>query len=188
MIDPSLDMACGIAAVAFILLLAGMAATQGMAGPLSDQVQIELRGNIAPRCDLTGAASSLDLGTLPETGAQGQKQLQFELSCNAPFTYQLSSEHGVMRHESASADASGFTTEFPYRAVLTILTDSGSTLNLDCASSQLGEPAGACAGASGEDTAIGKDAALTVSWGPLAGPLVAGQYADDLHISIGTEN
>jgi hypothetical protein len=188
MFYPASDLACGFAALLTICLLGGFAAAQGMGGAMADKVQIELRGHIVPRCDLTGAASTLDLGTIAETGAQGEEQLQFELSCNAPFAYQLSSEHGAMRHESASSGAGAFSTEFPYRAALKILTDSGSTLSLDCASSELGETSGPCAGESGEDTAIGKDATLAVSWGPLDGPLTAGRYTDDLHISIGIEN
>jgi hypothetical protein len=188
MFYPASDLACGFAALLTICLLGGFAAAQGLGGAMSDKVQIELRGHIVPRCDLTGAASALDLGVIAGTGAQGQKQLQFEVSCNTPFTYQLSSGHGAMRHENTAAGAAGFATEFPYRAVLIIPTDGGSTLSLDCPSSLLGEPAGACADASGKDTAIAKDASLTVSWGPLDGPLAAGQYTDDLQISIGIEN
>lgn len=154
---------------------------------MSDEVRIGLRGHVVPRCDLTGAPSSLDLGSLPEAGAQGHGQLQFQLSCNTPFAYQLSSGYGAMRHANAAAGGN-IAAAFPYRATLNIPTDSGGTLSLDCASVQLGEPAGACAGVSGEETAISKDASLTVSWGPLAGHLAAGQYSDDLHIAFSIEN
>lgn len=185
MMYPAFDLTCGLAALTIMLFLGGFAAAQGMGSAMSDKVQIALRGHIVPRCDLIGAASSLD--TTPEAGAQGREQLRFELSCNAPFAYQLSSEHGAMRHESGSA-GSGFVAAFPYRATLTILTDSGGTLSLDCASAQLSEPAGACAGASGDETAIDKDVSLTVSWGPIEGQLIAGRYSDDLHIAFSIEN
>jgi hypothetical protein len=93
-----------------------------------------------------------------------------------------------MRHESAAGESGGFATDFPYHTTLEMLTDSGGTLSLDCASAQLGEPAGPCAGQSGEQTAIGKDASLTVIWGPLADQLAAGQYSDDLRIAFSIEN
>jgi hypothetical protein len=187
MFYPASDLVCGFAALLTICLLGGFAAAQGMGGAMADKVQIELRGHIVPRCDITGAAASLDLGTIAETGAQGHEQLKFELSCNAPFAYQLSSEHGAMRHESGSADV-GFVAVFPYRATLTILTDSGGTLSLDCASAQLGEPAGTCTGTSGDETSIDKDVSLTVSWGPIEGKLMAGRYSDDLRIAFSIEN
>lgn len=187
MLYPAFDLAAGFAALLIICLLGGYAAAQGMGSAMSEAVQIQLRGHIVPRCDLNGAASSLNLGTLPQNGAQGQQQLQFQVSCNTPFAYQLSSANGAMRHESAPVSGSGSTDEFSYRAALAIPTDSAGILSLDCPSSQLAGAPGACSGVSGQETAIGKDASLTVSWGPVAGPLATGQYTDDIQIALSVQ-
>ena len=181
------NIARGCAALMVTGFLTGPVHADSARRSMSDKVQITLRGRIAPRCDLAGVPSTLDLGNLPKTGAQGEKQLKFQLTCNTPFTYQLSSDNGAMRHESLSA-SSGFAADFPYNAALNILTDGGATLTLDCASAQLGEPVGACAGTSDDQTAIEKQATLTVSWGPLEERLVAGRYSDDLHIAFSVEN
>ncbi len=150
--------------------MAGLAATftsvQSVAGPLADSVKIELRGEIRPSCALAGAPASLDLGEISQGAASGQTEFTFQLSCNTPFTYRLSSVNGAMRNDEGAA-GTGFAAEFPYKATLTILADDGGALTLDCAGAALSEASGGCLAGSGDRTAMGQDASLAVSWGPL---------------------
>ncbi|NJM35866.1 MAG: hypothetical protein HC850_15560 [Rhodomicrobium sp.] len=175
-----------VGVIAIALASAGMSQpllAQAPGGALSDRVQIELRGQIVPRCALLGIASTLDLGTLSPTASASQRELTFKISCNAPFSYGLSSAHGAMRHETAQAGGSGLLAEFPYTADLTIATDDGGTLHLPCGEGAL---TAGCHGDSGESTALDKDASLTVSW--RAGQLLAGRYTGDIGLSLSVQN
>ena len=178
------------AGVLLAMLSAGSVETvaaQSAGGALSDRVQIELRGSVTPQCAFEGIAPSLDLGAVSGNGGAAQKALSFRISCNAPFGYSLSSQHGAMKNAAAAA-GQGILADFPYTAALTITTDDGGMLRLTCASADLGQNSTLCQGQSGDATAIEKDAALTVSWGPLAGRLAAGSFSDDLRIGLSIAN
>jgi hypothetical protein len=179
--------ACAVPAVVGSSLACGAICAQSADGAMSDRVRIELRGQVVPQCSFHELATALDL-TLADGGAAAQRQLTFRVSCNAPFTYSLSSARGGMRHEAASESAADPLTQFPYSAALTIPTDDGGTMSVSCSSDDLGKPSGACAGRSGDRTAIEKDASLTVSWGAVGRRLAAGRYTDDLRIVFGIEN
>jgi hypothetical protein len=180
--------ACALAAVAAGSLASEPILADDAGGVMADRVQIELRGSIAPQCAFQDIAAGLDLGPFQHTGEAGQKRLDFRISCNAPFAYSLSSEQGAMRRESGAAGASGLLTELPYQVALNILTDDGGSLMKTCASGELGAPGGGCQGQSGDKTAIDKDASLTVSWGPSAGPLAAGRYLSNLNVVLSIAN
>jgi hypothetical protein len=155
------------------------------ANELSDRVQIVLQGRIEPQCDIAGTTARLELGTLSLASAGGEKQLQFRFSCNVPFSYRLSSEHGQMRHDSALPGGS-LAAAFSYRVILSIPTDDGATLSLDCASDLLSVEG--CLGASGTEIASDKEATIRVSWGELNYPAIAGTYSDNLRIAFSVEN
>ena len=179
--------ACALAAAAGSLASDRIFA-EGAGGVMSDRVQIELRGSITPRCAFQNIASSLDLGVIPDSDASGEKRLDFQISCNAPFAYGLSSEGGAMGRDDGAEGAGGFLTQFPYRAALTILMDDGTSLTTTCQSQELGALPGLCQWQSGERTAIDRAASLTVSWGPIEGRLAAGRYSGSLQISLGIAN
>lgn len=151
----------------------------------SDRVEIGLRGWIAPKCGLAGLGASLDLGTLAASNPQGERELRFTVNCNTPFAYSLASESGGLSHETATAGGPGLLALLPYDAVLSIAADDGETLRLACAS---GAPGQSCAAESGERTAVAKDASLVLSWGPVAGRLIAGRYRDALRIGLTARN
>jgi hypothetical protein len=170
----------------FALFLA-MPPFAGQVAADGNRVSIELQGQIAPKCGLSGADGRLDFGSLGAAGARQERALAFTVNCNTPFIYAMSSTNGEMRGQSGTAGAAGLLGRFPYQVELTIPTDDGGTLRKSCDSTQLagasGQGAG-CEAESGETTSMGKTAALTVSWDPVGGPLLAGQYADDLRISV----
>lgn len=151
------------------------------------RVSIELQGQIAPKCGLSGAAGQLDLGSLGKAGGRQERALAFTVNCNTPFTYAMSSASGEMRGQNGPAGGTGLTDRFRYQVLLTIPTDDGRTLRKSCDSAQLADASGQAAGCeadSGETTSMGKIAALTVSWDPAGGPLLAGHYSGDLRISV----
>lgn len=169
----------------------GIAALPSMAdgtgGTMSQQVRIVLRGEVTPQCMMSGLGGSLDIGRLSAGGMSGQKQLSFQLNCNTPFSYSLTSEHGSLMLDK-DGGANGLAARFPYRARLTIPTDGGASLTLDCSGAQLGGDAGACEGQSGAETAIGQNASLIVLWEPIGQHLMPGRYRDELRIAFSIGN
>ena len=153
----------------------------------ASRVAIELQGQIAPKCGLSGADGQLAFGSLGAAGARQERVIAFTVDCNTPYTYAISSAHGEMRVQDEVAGTAGLISRFPYRVLLTIPTDDGGTLRKNCDSAQLANISGqrsGCEAESGETTSMGKTGALTVSWDAAGGPLVAGHYSDDLRISV----
>jgi hypothetical protein len=172
--------------------LCAIALTLGgtVAAAQASLVTIELQGQIAPKCGLSGMAGQLDFGPVSNFAARQERAVSFAIDCNAPFVAALTSANGEMRLREGAAGAAGFAARFPYQVLMTIPTDDGGTLRTLCDSAALGSAANVpgCQGDSGETTAMGKTAALTVSWGPIAAPLIAGHYFDDLRISVGSKD
>jgi hypothetical protein len=182
-LDPRLTPACA----AFLLAACGAASAQSATGAGADRVRLELRGHVLPHCSFSGIPSGVDLGQLGDGSGAAGRQLAFQLNCNTPFAYALSSQSGSIRPADA-AKQEGFLDEIPYRASLAILTDSGASLLLDCTSGEIRRDGGGCRGTSGSDTAIDKSAVLTVSWAKPEKHLMAGRYAADLRIDLGIGN
>jgi hypothetical protein len=146
-------------------------------GAMSDHAVISLRGRILPRCTLSGAQTPMSIGAALSSEDTARTRRGFEVNCNAPFVVSMSSAHGGLRIGGSSDGI------LQYRANLQILTDSGQTLTLDCDGGELGADGTGCRGESGDNTAIGKEAVLTVSWQMPKG-IAAGAYADDLSLSF----
>ncbi|WP_125461552.1 MULTISPECIES: hypothetical protein [Rhodomicrobium] len=170
------------AAHAFLaaLIAQPVAAVLAQTAP-ADRIEIALRGTILPKCEMAGIGASLDLGTLSPSAPQGLRELNFSINCNTPFAYRLVSLHDGLRHESAGEAGAGLATRLPYSAAVIFGTDEGTPLRLDCASVQLGP---GCQGDSGERSAVGKDALLLLSWGPVPAALLSGRYRDELRLGL----
>jgi spore coat protein U-like protein len=174
----------GVRLIAIILALSAFA---GDLAAEASRVSIELLGQIAPKCGLSGADGQLDFGSVGAVAGRQERAIAFTVDCNTPFTYAMSSTNGEMRGESGASGAAGPSGRLPYQVLLTIPTDNGGTLRKSCDSTQLASTSGqgaACEADSGEATSMGRAGALTVSWGAAGRPPLAGQYSDNLRISI----
>lgn len=154
----------------------------------SDEVKIGVKGEIRARCTVAGLVKEIDLGVLKTLDQRQSRDFPFNLSCNAPFGFQLSSENGAMRHETVSGNPKGFLSRFPYEVSLAIPTDGGAVIRKTCESDELmaGEDCGEAD--SGEDVAIDKTANLKLSWGPIGKPLIAGKYSDVIKLQLSMKN
>lgn len=184
----SLDpMTVPMGAALIIAALAGAPVrAEAMTRAESDRVRLELRGHVAPRCSLSGASPSLDISDLIEAARGGELRMPFKINCNTPFGFAMSSDDGAIR--ASAAPVPGLAGEVPYLARLSILTDSGAKLSLDCASAALGPAGSECRGHSGDETAIEKDGVLVVSWARPNRPLAAGRYETGLRIHLDMGN
>ncbi len=153
--------------------------------PQSEEVRIEIRGEIAPRCEMAWAdlGSALGLGVLNnapggELGS-GEARIGFALECNQPFRYAVRAEEGALRREGGAEGADTvFLTEVPYTAQI----EFGGGGGVSCASDGLATPEG-CA-LIGREAVTNDTGELRVSWQAQPRPLLAGRYADRLHISV----
>lgn len=184
----SLDLTSATIAAALLLAAPVLAPARGEAlgGPGSDRVRFELRGQIAPRCSLSGMPNAIDLGKIAAGTGETRRDLAFRLDCNAPFTYALTSTAAAMRREGDGPG--GGAPEIPYRASLTIATDSGGKLRLACDGREIaaGEPG--CQGRSGQDTAIGRDGMLSIVWTRPETPMAEGLYTAPIRLELGVAN
>jgi hypothetical protein len=151
-----------------------------------DRVRFELRGHVVPRCSLSGMPNAIDLGKINAGAGETRRDLAFRLDCNAPFTYALSSNTAAMRRDGEAPG--GRAKEIPYRASLTLLTDNGSRLRLVCDGSEIAATDGGCQGRSGQDTAIGMDGTLSISWTAGNAPLPEGLYTVPIRLELGVAN
>lgn len=153
------------------------ATATALSGQMNDNVSIKLRGRVIPRCEFFGGNDPASAGTVLNGIVKIRRT--FQVNCNAPFTVTLTSAHGGLHHRDGHV--------FPYQASLKIATDSGRMISLACEASNLEPSAGECAGSSGDDTAIGRDAVLTLNWHAPEGA-AAGKYTDDLRLSFGLQD
>jgi hypothetical protein len=173
------------AALLLALPAAGFAFGQAIEAG-GDRVRFELRGHVVPRCSLSGMPNAIDLGKIKAGAGETRRDLAFHLDCNAPFTYALSSNAAAMRRDGDPQGARA--KEIPYRASLTILTDSGGRLELVCDGGDIAASDGGCQGRSGQDTAIGMDGTPSIRWAAGNAPLPEGLYTAPIRLELGVAN
>lgn len=146
-----------------------------------DQVQIALLGEIERTCSVTGGIAAVELGDIT---AISRRDLTLDVSCNAPFQYTLMSANGGLRHTGTLSRIGAFADLLPYRVDVDVPTDTGRAL-FACDSASMAAGARRCAPAdSGDGIALGRTAALSLSWQPPPLPMIAGRLEDALTISF----
>lgn len=184
LLDPTTMPLC--MALTLAVLAGTPARAQVPASADGDRVRFELRGHVAPRCALSGVSPILDIGALIENPA-AELRIPLKVDCNTPFGFAISADAGAIR-TAARRQASGHAGEIPFKARLSILTDGGGTLSLDCSGEALGPAGAGCRGHSGDDIAIAKDGVLAVRWTRPSRPLAAGRYEAGLRIHLDMGN
>lgn len=151
------------------------------------EVRIDMRGEVAPRCELSRRpvfAERMDLNH------DGDLQAGFGVDCNAPFTLRVTSGAGGMAALDATPGAASLV---PYELAVEVGTDGGRRDLGWCASEQLVESGaagcafgGARAWSSEGDTAIDRTGALRLRWqGRSEAALPAlGRYGDAIVIEL----
>lgn len=166
------------------------------------RLNFDVEATVAPRCGFDGAAVSSQLSTFMAGAQAGEtRQLQFNLSCNTPFTVRVQSRNGGLAAaflddaDLVMAQGAGFATKMDYSVALDVpIIDLGGNAIVTrtvCASAvdmlvgsatcQLATPAGVTfAGTS--DVAPAK---LTVKLDRAAPTLIAGAFVDYITIDVG---
>ena len=151
------------------------------------ELRIDLRGEVAPRCELTSRPA---FNTNFDVNRRGDLQSAFGIDCNAPFNLRVRSDHGGL---SSDDPAIGTVALVPYELSIDVGTDAGLRALGWCASDQLTEGgAGGCvygAGegwSSGDDTAINRRGALRLRWDgqAKADTPALGRYNDTIVIEL----
>lgn len=156
----------------------------------SDAVVITLQGRIQPACSLamknsTGEGMELDLGDI---SLAGRRPFSFQYSCNAGFSVLMTSARGGLAPAPSTAKPpTGFVALAEYDIKLSLPTDDGGAVQLECSSRQINDRVGACGRASSLGrSAIRKTATATLSWegDTHDRPRLAGAYSDVLTIRM----
>lgn len=161
-------------------LLAMPAAQAGSSGTITVQ------GDVPENCEIRSIPSTVDLGELSQSSSEA---IAFDFSCNAPFAYSLTSQNGALEHTTRSG-VIGFATSLGYGLDISLPTD-GVGISDSCTSAEIELGSVTCSFSdSGTDIALNKTGGLTLNWSvpaPGAGtPLLAGNYADSLTLTIST--
>lgn len=147
----------------------------------ADQVQIALVGEIERTCGVSGGIAAVDLG---DVTAISRRDLTLGVTCNTPFQYTLVSANGGLRHSGTLTRIGAFADLLPYRVDVVVPTDTGRA-SFACDSAAMVESARRCAPAdSGDGIALGRTAALSLSWQLPPLPMIAGRFEDALTISF----
>jgi hypothetical protein len=145
------------------------------------EVTIDLTGEIPASCQLTSVQTDTSLGAITE---QGTASIPFQVRCNTPFAFSVTSRSGALKIEHAMTSPPGFTATIPYSIVSRVLTNLGPITGT-CASTALKVGAVTCAFPnSGQGVALSGDSSLTLSWQVSQIPL-AGIFSDVLTLSVG---
>ncbi|MCC7267264.1 MAG: hypothetical protein IT546_07975 [Caulobacteraceae bacterium] len=177
-----------VTAVSAAALGAGYTAQDAPLGAPTE-LRIDLKGRVAPRCDLV--TPPVASGTL-RFSRPGQGSAPFAIDCNAPFNLRVVSQHGGF----ASVDPTpGVKTLMPYEVAVDVGTDRGRrNLGWCRAAALTTSAAGGCVFApnspsrgwsSGEDAAINQTGALHLRWaGQAEGAPLLGAYTDTIVIEL----
>lgn len=153
------------------------------------QIQIDLRGRVAARCDLVAPLSGFDNFDMNRAG---QAQGVFAIDCNTPFILRVRSERGGF---ASDMDIPGVEVLTPYQVSVQVGTDDGRQ-NLGWCDAAALSPAGgesciyaptAAGGgwSSGDAIAIGQSGSLALRWRDPAGENArAGAYNDTIIIEL----
>lgn len=147
----------------------------------ADDVTINIRGKISPRCEISNLAAAVELGSLNE---HGELAVPFRLYCNDPFMYRFSSAYGRLKHSNSSGhERSGFSSSIAYSIALSLPTDDGLISNT-CLSTEIMPGSQVCGnGASRASAMVDANATLTFRWHPDP-HIIAGTYSDVFKLTI----
>ena len=148
------------------------------------QVSIRLEGEIIPECAIRGIGESAPTVDLGDLSAGGSKDYRFLLSCNSPFSYRLEAQYGVLTSKAALTPE-GTPSTLPYEIAIHIPTD-GKPIDDRCTGDSLRVGQVRCPFShSSNAIALDADSRLTVAWTAVTIQAAAGNYTDQLTLSVG---
>lgn len=187
--------AIGATALLACAIGSGSARAETAPSDASDSLRVGISGYITPKCELVRRdAAAQSFGDILDT-RNGHSQprtldLQFHLTCNAPFEATLASKNGGLAFEGASAP--GFSTLVAYSAGIDLDRDAGD-LTLHCDSTDMQARGGADASPHGGSHCAARSRGHGVSDGDgkvhltlkrSAQPLLKGTYSDELILRV----
>ena len=151
------------------------------AGPV---LEVALTGSVAKSCAVSGPPADIDLGALDGAGS---RTFTLDVSCNAPFSWEISAQHGALVPASPVVFVGTFEDRIPYSLRFRLPLEDGTPglIDVTCTGAELADPAASCGrGESGTAVAIGATATVTLAWGTPLHPRLAGAHAETLTFSL----
>ncbi len=158
-----------------------LAAGTAEAGP---PLEITLTGTIEKSCSIAAASGTVDVGALDGAGS---KQFGLDVSCNAPFSYDIEAQEGALVPASPIVYVGTFEDRIPYtlRFQLPLADGLPTAIDVTCTGAELADPSASCgSGDSGTAVAIDEQATVTLAWGAPAHPRLAGTHAETLTFTL----
>jgi hypothetical protein len=153
----------------------------GSGAGTEQKASLGIEGHISPSCQIANTVPAVLLGDLSRAGSAS---VSFQLSCNTPFRFKLSSQYGSLRQTEGAGAHAPFFSSLQYKVTLKLGT--GTSLPVDsCLSSNMIGAAALCAGQSTAGTStIQQPASIGFSWDPHGAVPVAGRYVDIVTLTV----
>ena len=157
-----------------------------------DQVNIDVRGRVAQRCQFMAGAAPATTAQVAMAGGAATV-VPFRVYCNTGFTVNVSSQNGGLLTDGArlpqSSLAAGFHDIARYTARFDLGRDDGSSLSETCTSQQLHDGAHCTmaepAGLTSSVPAMNQSGKLTIRMAEVDPVhMVAGTYSDTVTINV----
>lgn len=146
-----------------------------------DTVTIDLRGRIKAVCTVSMHSARADLGDIMDGVA---RTIPIHFYCNTPFTYEMRSRYGGLRHMRISSASPHFRVVVPYVLVTRLPTSAGDIVDT-CASADLAvEPVRCRLSDSGSGISVDREASLTVTFPDDTRVPLAGRYRDVISLAF----
>ncbi len=85
-----------------LLIAASALAAFALSAPVSAETAVELGGDVPLQCAIDPGSSSIDFGTLSNSGAAAPQSNNYNLYCNVSFTLSIKSLHGRLINTNAN--------------------------------------------------------------------------------------
>lgn len=89
-----------------LLIAASAFAALALSGPVSAET-VDIGGTVPTQCTIDPASSSINFGTLSNSGSAAPQSNSYSLYCNVPFTFAYSSQNGRLINTNASPGTIG---------------------------------------------------------------------------------
>lgn len=162
-------------------------------------VSIQIEGTIKPQCgfkdDQAGASTArtdflFEVNPDDANWSHQTNTMALSMSCNAPFTLAVHSNHGRLKNSDAINNGIGghFSNEIAYQLDLNMTTeDAAAPLTIACHSSAMHSTAPSCGATSGSNVAIGRGAGVGevgITLSGSSGFPIRGRYQDTIILAL----
>lgn len=156
-----------------------------------ETLEMVVQGDVAPSCAVSFASDAMTVqGALP--GAL-TASADFNVDCNAPFSYTLASRNGALAYDGSTmlaggSDSMGSFVRYDATVMIPLEDGAPAVISDTCSSDTIDDDVNTCVFTnSGTAIALDNTGTLSIATAAASEPLLAGDYTDTLTLTITTQ-